>query len=140
MARDAFFMVVLESLIYLRKQSLDQRPMLCIRYFGYPIAAAVDAAPMRNEWEEMLAAPLDMSLRILFMSDLVKKEPLLKQKRGPDLVGCIAVNDIIACTGQRMVPLAAMRIVTPCLNGSVFDALMCRETDSFLMEMSWNRR
>ena len=53
MARDAFFMVVLESLMYLRKQSLDQRPMLCMRYFGYPIAAAVDAAPMRNEWEEM---------------------------------------------------------------------------------------
>ena len=58
-----------------------------MRYFGYPIAAAVDAAPMRREWDEIFAVLLDVLFSILLMSDLVKKEAFLKQKRGPVFVG-----------------------------------------------------
>ena len=87
MARDAFLIVVSEILMYLRKQSLDHRPMPWMRYLGQPIAAAVDAAPIRNEWEDMLAAPSDVSRRILFMSFRVKNEPLWKAKRGPLVLG-----------------------------------------------------
>ena len=62
-----------------------------MRYLGQPIAAAVDAAPMRREWDEILAAPLDVSRRMLLMSARVRKLPLAKVKRGPDFEGWLAV-------------------------------------------------
>ena len=76
MARDALRMVASGTRMYLRKQSLDQRPMSCMRYLGQPIAAAVDAAPMRKEWEEILTSPLVVSLRMLLRSLRVRKVPL----------------------------------------------------------------
>ena len=54
---DVCLMVAFGILIYSRKQSLDQRPKACMSHFGQPAAAAVEAAPMRREWEEMLAMP-----------------------------------------------------------------------------------
>ena len=83
MSRDAFFRVASAMRMYRRKQSLDHRPMLWMRYLGHPIAAAVDAAPMRSECEEMLIAPSEVSLRVLLMSARVRKVPLRKVKRGP---------------------------------------------------------
>ena len=74
-ALEVFLMVSLEILMYLRKQSLDHRPIPWMRYLGHPIAAAVDAAPIRREWEDILATPSDMSLSNLFMSVRVKKVP-----------------------------------------------------------------
>ena len=46
---DVCLMVAFGILIYLRKQSLDQRPKACMSHFGQPAAAAVEAAPMRRE-------------------------------------------------------------------------------------------
>ena len=83
MARDALRRVSSAIRMYLRKQSLDQRPILWIRYFGHPIAAAVDAAPMRSECDDMFMAPSDMSRNVPLMSGRVRKEPLLNIKRGP---------------------------------------------------------
>ena len=74
-AREAFLMVLSDILMYVLKQSLDQRPIPCIRYLGHPMAAAVEAAPMRKEWEEMFAAPFVVSFRILFMCVLVRYLP-----------------------------------------------------------------
>ena len=70
---DALLIVSFEILIYLLKQSLDHLPIPCIKYLGHPIAAAVDAAPIRREWDDTLAAPLVMSFSKVFMSALVKK-------------------------------------------------------------------
>ena len=90
-ALDALLRVVSEMRMYLRKQSLDQRPILCIRYFGHPIAAAVDAAPMRRECEDTFAAPLVVLFRRALISDLVRKDPFLKMKRGPRGLGWEAI-------------------------------------------------
>ena len=49
------------------------------------MAAAVEAAPIRREWEDMLAAPLEMSRRMLFKSDLVRYVPFWKVNNGPVL-------------------------------------------------------
>ena len=46
--------------------------MLWISHFGHPIAAAVDAAPMRRECDEVLARPLVVEVRTEFMSVLVQ--------------------------------------------------------------------
>ena len=70
------------------KQSLDHLPIPCIRYFGHPMAAAVDAAPILREWEETLAVPFVVSFRMVLMSDLVKYFLFWKAKRGPSPVGC----------------------------------------------------
>ena len=72
---DALLIVSFEILIYLLKQSLDHLPIPCIKYLGHPIAAAVDAAPIRREWDDTLAAPLVMSFSKVFMSALVKNPP-----------------------------------------------------------------
>ena len=74
-ALQAFFMVSLEILMYRRKQSLVHLPIPWIRYLGHPIAAAVDAAPMRREWEDTLAAPSVMSFSNLLISGLVRNPP-----------------------------------------------------------------
>ena len=74
-ALEVFLIVVSERRMYLRKQSLDQRPIPWISYLGHPMAAAVEAAPMRKEWEEMFAAPFVVSFRILFMCVLVRYLP-----------------------------------------------------------------
>ena len=65
-------MVWSEIRMYLRKQSLVHLPKLCIRYLGQPIAAAVDAAPIRSEWEDMLASPLVVSRSVLLRSALLR--------------------------------------------------------------------
>ena len=83
MALEVFLMVTSDTRMYLRKQSLAQRPMLWMRYLGTPMAAAVDAAPIRSEWEDMLAVPFVVSCKIRFTSDLVRYVPLAKMKRGP---------------------------------------------------------
>ena len=51
------------------------------------MAAAVDAAPIRSEWEDMLAVPLDVSRRMAFTSFRFRKEPFWKAKRGPFVLG-----------------------------------------------------
>ena len=83
MAFDAYFMVTSDTRMYLRKQSLDQRPMLWMRYLGTPMAAAVDAAPMRSECEDMFAVPFVVLCNVRFTSNLVRYEPLAKMNRGP---------------------------------------------------------
>ena len=82
-ALDALLRVLSEMRIYLLKQSLDHRPILWIKYFGHPIAAAVDAAPIRRECEDTFAAPLVVLFRRALTSALVKKVPFLNTKRGP---------------------------------------------------------
>ena len=52
-----------------------------------PLAVAVDATPMRRECEVMLAAPPDVLLMMLLMSDLVRNVVSLNVNRGPALVG-----------------------------------------------------
>ena len=71
-ARLVLLIVVSEMRIYLRKQSLDHRPMLCMRYFGHPMAAAVEAAPILNECDEIFAAPFEVSRKILLTSERVR--------------------------------------------------------------------
>ena len=61
--------------------------MLWIKYLGHPIAAAVDAAPILRECDDMLAAPLEVSRSVLFTSVLVRNVPFRKTKRGPCLLG-----------------------------------------------------
>ena len=82
-ARDVALMDESDMRIYLLKQSLDHRPILWIKYFGHPIAAAVDAAPIRRECEDTFAAPLVVLFRRALTSALVKKVPFLNTKRGP---------------------------------------------------------
>ena len=48
-ARDAALMDESDMRMYLLKQSLVHLPMLWIMYFGQPMAAAVDAAPILRE-------------------------------------------------------------------------------------------
>ena len=126
-------MVWSEIRMYLRKQSLVHLPKLCIRYLGQPIAAAVDAAPILNEWEDMLACPLVVSRRVLLRSARLRYFLSWKVKRGPDLVGCRERCSLRALTGQRMVLFAASLIVTPCRKGSVLEVLMCRQAELFLI-------
>ena len=71
-ALDVDLMVLSEIRMYLWKQSLVHLPMLWIRYLGHPVAAAVDAAPILSEWEDMLAMPLVVSRSVLFRSALVR--------------------------------------------------------------------
>ena len=54
---DAFAMAWFENRMYCRKQSLDHLPKLMMSHFGQPMAAAVVAAPIRREWELVLARP-----------------------------------------------------------------------------------
>ena len=74
-----------------------------MRYLGHPIAAAVDAAPMRRECDEILMAPSEVSLRVLFISERVRKVPLRKTKRGPQGKGWLARYRRSALIGQRVV-------------------------------------
>ena len=71
-ALDVDLMVLSEIRMYLRKQSLVHLPMLWIRYLGHPMAAAVEAAPILSEWEDMLARPFDVSRSVWFKSALLK--------------------------------------------------------------------
>ena len=92
---------------------------------GYPAAAAVDAAPMRKEWVDMLVMWAGFILsKAAAMPDLVRKRPSFQTNNGPDLEMCWAINFFRAWTGQRAVLLACSDMDTPALNGSVFDALM----------------
>ena len=71
-ALDVDLTVLSEKRMYLRKQSLVHLPMLWIRYLGYPIAAAADAAPILSKWEDMLAMPSVVSCSVLFRSALIR--------------------------------------------------------------------
>ena len=84
---DVFIMVCCDIRTYLRKQSLVHRPMVLMSHFGHPMAAAVDAAPMRRECDVVLAAPLVVETSRLFMSFLVRYFLLWYVNRGPVWVG-----------------------------------------------------
>ena len=74
-ARDVFSIVVCGILMYSRKQSLTHLPILCISHRGHPMAAAVDAAPIRSEWEDIMADSFVVSHSTLLMSRLVRYLP-----------------------------------------------------------------
>ena len=114
--------------------------MLWISHFGHPIAAAVDAAPMRRECDEVLARPLVVAVRTEFMSVLVRYFLFLNVKRGPDPVGCNSLKLCSAATGQSQVLLVARRIRTPCRNGSVLEALIIKCAVESSKSKSWKRR
>ena len=84
---DALMMAWSEMRIYLLKQSLDHLPKLMIIHFGQPMAAAVVAAPILRECEEVFAKPSVVSRRTWFMSFLVKNFLLWYVKSGPSLDG-----------------------------------------------------
>ena len=107
--------------MYRRKQSLVHLPMPWIRYLGHPIAAAVDAAPIRREWEEMFTAPSEVFFSVLLMSERVRNVPLLNTNSGPRGFGCWDTYRRSALTGHSMVLFASILTVTPCLKGSVLE-------------------
>ena len=136
---DVSSMVFLGILMYRRKQSLDQRPSAWISHLGQPAAAAVEAAPMRRECDEMLTLPLVDSTSTLLMSLLDKNRPLANVNNGPDLVGCVFARCRRAFTGHNLERFLAILNMTPSRKGSVLDFLMSRLTDpSFLKDMSEN--
>ena len=110
---EELMMVCLDMRMYLLKQSLVHRPRLMMSHFGHPIAAAVVAAPIRREWDVVLASPSVVSCSSWFMSFRVRYLLFWNVKRGPDLVGCTEMYSIRARTGQRVESLAARRIITP---------------------------
>ena len=114
--------------------------MLWISHLGHPIAAAVDAAPIRRECDEVLARPLVVEVRTVFMSVLVRNFLFLNVKRGPDPVGCSSLKLCSAATGQSHVLLVARRIRTPCRNGSVLEALIIKCAVESSKSKSWKRR
>ena len=69
---DALVMVWLDILMYLLKQSLDHRPRLIMSHLGQPMAAAVVAAPILRECEDVLTMPSVVSRNRRFMSFLVR--------------------------------------------------------------------
>ena len=86
---DVLSIVSLGILMYWRKQSLDHLPNAWMSHLGHPEAAAVEAAPIRSEWEEMFILPPVDSTRSLLTSLLDKYRPFAKVKRGPDFEGWI---------------------------------------------------
>ena len=74
-AREAFLIVVSDMRMYLLKQSLDQRPRACMSHFGQPAAAAVEAAPIRRECDEMFARPSVVLTRRALTSFRDKNRP-----------------------------------------------------------------
>ena len=84
---EELMMVCLDMRMYLLKQSLVHRPRLMMSHFGHPIAAAVVAAPIRRDWDVVLASPSVVSCSSWFMSFLVRYLLFWNVKRGPDLVG-----------------------------------------------------
>ena len=87
--------------MYVRKQSLIQRPILLISHSGQPIAAAVDAAPMRKECDEMEIVFCDKHFKRLLISVLVKGEPFLKMKNGPAILVLCLMYVFKALTGHN---------------------------------------
>ena len=82
-----FVIVCCDMRTYLRKQSLVHLPMVLMSHFGHPMAAAVDAAPMRRECDVMLAAPLVVDMSSLLMSFRVRYFLLWYVNSGPVWVG-----------------------------------------------------
>ena len=78
--------------MYWRKQSLDHRPNAWMSHLGHPAAAAVEAAPMRSEWEEMfILSPVD-STRSLLTSRLDRYLPFVNVNKGPDFEGWVVAR------------------------------------------------
>ena len=69
---DVLYIVCCDMRMYRLKQSLVQRPMVLINHFGHPMAAAVNAAPMRSECDVVLVAPSVVECSSWFMSFLVR--------------------------------------------------------------------
>ena len=69
---DVLMMVCSETRMYCRKQSLVHLPIVFISHFGHPMAAAVDAAPIRRECDVVLAAPLVVCFSSWLRSFLVR--------------------------------------------------------------------
>ena len=88
---EVFLIVAFGILIYSLKQSLDHRPKAWINHLGQPAAAAVEAAPILSECDDMFATPFVVLVRRSFMSLLDRKRPFWKVNRGPDLEGCTAM-------------------------------------------------
>ena len=84
----------------------------------------MEAAPIRNECDDMFANPPVVSSRSLLTSFRVRNFPFWNVKNGPCIVGCMGIKVRIALMGQRSVSLLAKRMVVPCLKGSVLDVLM----------------
>ena len=110
---DVSSMMCCGILIYSRKQSLTHLPMLWISQRGYPNAAAVDAAPILSECDDMLTIGAVVSFSALLMSFLVRYLPLENVKNGPFFFGCIDVKYLSALIGHSMVLFLARRIVNP---------------------------
>ena len=76
--------VVFGILMYSRKQLLVHLPRAWISHLGWPAAAAVDAAPILNEWEDMFWVPGGLiRARTAARPDLVRYRPSCHMKRGP---------------------------------------------------------
>lgn len=111
-------------------------------HLGYPAAAAVVAAPIRNEWDDMDETCWGFTLfRMEAKPALVRYLPSCQVNNGPVRKGCIDMNLHRAWTGQRGELFVYRYIVVPCLKGSVLDAFMCKAIDcGDLMDMSSKHR
>ena len=111
--------------MYVRKQSLDHRPICWISQRGSPAAAAVVAAPMRNECVDVLPSfPGGRACRSkLFSRRAVRNVPSWYVNSGPCL-RCSDSNRTRAVTGQRGDWFDVKRMMQPCLKGSDFELLM----------------
>ena len=93
-------------------------------HLGQPMCAAVEAAPIRREWEEVVTmSPVD-SFRALLRSNRVRYLPSWNWNSGPGFDGRRERYSCSAVIGHRGEAFAAMVMVTPLRKGSVLDALM----------------
>ena len=77
------------------------------------MAAAVEAAPMRREWDDVFAMPPVVSERSSLRSFRVRYLLLLYVKSGPVCAGWNGRKAQRAATGQMTVSFAANRMVIP---------------------------
>ena len=108
---------------YVLKQSLFQRPSCWMSHRGRPAAAAVVAAPIRNECVEIGARLVEGSakLRIVVSLRLVRNVPSKYVNNGPVLLRWCANNCFKATIGHNALCVGARRIIHPFRKGSVFD-------------------
>ena len=121
---DVFLMVAFGMRMYSRKQSLDQRPIPWISHLGQPAAAAVEAAPILSECEEMFATPPVVLTNVELTSLRDKNLPFWNVNNGPLLDGWERTRWRRAFTGQSEVRLGVRRMGTPSRKGSVLEAFM----------------
>ena len=119
---------LLGSLTYSWHAWLFHRPSVLMVSTGIPQTAAVVAAPIRKLCPAY-SSGLRPALARTFLSAItrrwrVRASPDLNRNSGPSPGPRIAIYASMAATGQSGVSVLPMYIVTPYLNGSVFDCLM----------------